>query len=502
MFLLLSVTRALAWPADDSIWATLTLGGAEFEDVYDDHDRLGVGLPDGIDCVGDLAVYAAPALYWWTNGDDIFLRVRVDDSPWITEDEELHPASWNFLLETDGDPTTYEYLAAVTGPATTVQLWHNDAGLTGADATPTVYLDSWLNTVPEEYARSNPASSAIHTLEDWFVDVRVPVEALPTAEFIGDTFRVAFVSGYGGAAGGEIDLCGTDDGAALGDLESAWSDEIGIDRDDDGLTDLDEENRGTAIDDADSDDDGLSDGEEVDTYGTEPLDCDTDGDGLADGLEAGRTEAGDDTDTSAGCFEADGDPATITDPAVADTDGGGMPDGAEDRDGDGAIDDWETNPNDPTDDVDADGDGIADSIEDECDGSGDDNDRDGDGVPDAEEGLDDSDGDGIPDFCEEDDDGDGIPTVDEGTADSDGDGTPDNEDTDSDDDGTPDSPSDTGDSDCDGIADYQDTDDTDGDCADADADGVTNADERACGSDPENPDTDGDGLSDYEDSCD
>jgi hypothetical protein len=43
--------------------------------------------------------------------------------------------------------------------------------------------------------------------------------------------------------------------------------------------------------------------------------------------------------------------ATTTDPTKADTDGGGKPDGLEDADHDGVIDEGETSPNDPADDV-------------------------------------------------------------------------------------------------------------------------------------------------------
>jgi outer membrane protein OmpA-like peptidoglycan-associated protein len=302
--------------------------------------------------------------------------------------------------------------------------------------------------------------------------------------------------------GADADVCGLDNTTSLGDLEDAWSDPIGIDQDDDGLTDIDEDQRGTDKTDADTDDDGLTDGSEVYGYSLNPLECDSDGDGLSDGQEAGVTLATSDTDDSAGCFEADADPSTTTNGNEADTDGGGVNDGVEDRNLDGMVGEWETDPNDPSDDFDDDSDGIADAVEEHCDLGGTIDDRDNDGIPDADEGYGDTDGDGIPDFCEEDDDNDGVPTSEEGTEDSDGDGTPDYLDPDSDDNGVIDGEEPAVDSDCDGIFDAYDTNDEDGPCADSDDDGVLNPDETACGSDPENPDSDGDGIGDGEESCD
>ena len=58
-----------------------------------------------------------------------------------------------------------------------------------------------------------------------------------------------------------------------------------IDQDGDGLIDSVETNTGTNPSNPDSDNDGLKDGEEVMTYGTNPLLADTDGDGAPDGVE-------------------------------------------------------------------------------------------------------------------------------------------------------------------------------------------------------------------------
>jgi hypothetical protein len=61
--------------------------------------------------------------------------------------------------------------------------------------------------------------------------------------------------------------------------------DLGLDFDEDGLTLQQEQELGKEFWNEDTDDDGLLDGEEINTYGTDPLLPDTDGDGLLDGDE-------------------------------------------------------------------------------------------------------------------------------------------------------------------------------------------------------------------------
>jgi outer membrane protein OmpA-like peptidoglycan-associated protein len=265
----------------------------------------------------------------------------------------------------------------------------------------------------------------------------------------------------------ETDRAGAADSGATPDLADVLSDVVVMDVDGDGLA------AGTVAEttftdplDPDTDEDGLYDGEET-ALGTDPTLCDTDGDGLSDGLErgAGKREG---TDAHAGCYVPDADPKSTTDPLTADTDGGGVSDSDEDRNHDGAVGTWETDPNDPKDDADDDDDGIPDALEDACKLSkGDPLDVDEDGIPDLLEafsGLVDTDGDGSPNFCDDDDDDDGIPTRTETAIDTDGDTTPNYLDLDSDSDGSSDHDEGTGDVDCDGLANYVDDDDLDGPC--------------------------------------
>ena len=174
----------------------------------------------------------------------------------------------------------------------------------------------------------------------------------------------------------DSDEDGLDDGVEVGGANP--TDPRNPDTDGDGLRDGEEDTSGdgefdvgeTDPNDADSDDDGLTDGDERER-GTDPLDDDSDNDGIRDGTEVGLTEgdAHGDTDRTAGSFVPDADPGTTTNPTDPDTDDGGVPDGQEDVNGNGAVDEGERDPNDPTDDnpaaEDRDDDGVIDT-DDNC----------------------------------------------------------------------------------------------------------------------------------------
>ena len=104
----------------------------------------------------------------------------------------------------------------------------------------------------------------------------------------------------------------------------------------------------------DTDNDGISDGNEdfngdgaISLGETDPASSDSDGDLLTDGLELGLTVGTFDSDIN--YFAADTDPTTTTDPLLTDSDLGGVNDGIEDQNRNGAIDTWETDPNDGAD---------------------------------------------------------------------------------------------------------------------------------------------------------
>ncbi|MCK6504390.1 OmpA family protein [Myxococcota bacterium] len=480
-------STALAWPADGA-WVPFTYGGAIAGDT------IGDGGYQYTDIVGESSS-GREAGAWYADQDFLYLRLRLNDSPWYLDGVALQAKGWGFQLETDGDTSNYELVAGLQGGGLADVWIYENTPRTGGDTDP---AESRLATSADSDAEvrisTTPSTWWAESDADSFVDVQVPLAILmdgdlPEPVSAAVPFQVK-------VATGSLSVLLLDDDV----VEDDWLDAITLDADEDGLTLPQELELGTDPEDADTDDDGLSDGDEVFTWGTDPLDCDSDDDGLSDGLEVGVTEPLEDTDTAGDCWTPDSDPGSTTDPLDEDTDDDGILDGDEDADGDGGRDPWETDPG-TADSEDTDGDGIPDVLEDEC-GGEDPDDGDGDGVPDADEGLVDTDGDGDPDFCDEDDDDDGIPTSTEGTVDTDGDKTPDRLDLDSDDDGKPDEVEGTGDDDCDGLANYVDADDEDGPCADPDDDGLTNEEEEECGSDPHDPDTDDDGILDGEEDCD
>ncbi len=273
-------------------------------------------------------------------------------------------------------------------------------------------------------------------------------------------------------------------------------------------------NYGPAADCADSNDDdsdGLINADEL-IIGSDPLNPDTDGDGVPDGTEVGNDpvnpvdtdsnstpdvldtdDDGDGTLTLLEDADTDGDGNPATTPT--DSDGDGTPDYLDnnsddgplaDPDGDGLTNAEEATAGTDPNNADSDGDGLNDGVEAGIGSSPLNPDTDGDGVPDGTEvGSDpanpvDTDSNSTPDVLDTDDDGDGTLTSLE-DADTDSDGNPATTPTDSDGDGTPD---------------YLDNNSDDGPLADPDADGLTNAEEAAAGTDPNDADSDNDGLSD------
>ena len=195
----------------------------------------------------------------------------------------------------------------------------------------------------------------------------------------------------------------------------------GPDADGDGLPDGLEAMLGTNPNDPDTDDDGVRDGDEpsfsADTDGDgliNALDVDADNDGLFDGTESGVTTAPMGTDVTRGFFLADADPTTRTNPLLRDTDGGGVIDGAEDLDRNGRVDLGERNSNLASDDApaptDTDGDGLTDALETALGTNPMDPDSDDDGVLDGAEPnfSSDTDGDGLINPLDVDSDNDGL----------------------------------------------------------------------------------------------
>ena len=252
------------------------------------------------------------------------------------------------------------------------------------------------------------------------------------------------------------ELLGDEDGDDIPDfVDPIFDEQQDLDSDGDGLKNWEEDNIGTDPHNPDTDGDGLNDKVEVDSR-TDPLDLDSDDDGLADGddgvedgdadwlvhaldpdsdndgifdgTETGKTVPLDGftyvsdvnktyliagTDLSQGDFQADKDPATVTDHTDADSDGDGVDDGAEDPDHNGRVDLSESDPTDEADTLeylDDDQDGLSNQEEYLLGLGAEDGDLDQDGVLDGDEHnwRSDTDKDGLPNYRDPDSDDDGL----------------------------------------------------------------------------------------------
>ncbi|MSP93072.1 MAG: hypothetical protein EXR79_14935 [Myxococcales bacterium] len=208
--------------------------------------------------------------------------------------------------------------------------------------------------------------------------------------------------------------------AGEGDPNDVALKNAAADSDGDGLSDEEEGRAGSSVADTDSDDDGLSDGAEPDAAFdfdrdglVAALDPDSDNDGLSDGQERGVAQPTAKTETAAGNFRADLDPASKTLPCRADSDDDGVADGNEDANLDGKADPGEgdaaSGANKPAV-TDTDQDGVGDLTEKKLGTKATDADTDDDGVPDGREAnaAFDTDQDGVLNGLDEDSDGDGV----------------------------------------------------------------------------------------------
>jgi hypothetical protein len=219
-------------------------------------------------------------------------------------------------------------------------------------------------------------------------------------------------------------------------------------------------NAGPANFSSDSDGDGLTDNQEI-SIGTNPSDPDSDNDGVSDGAEAGANPAAP--------LDADGDGVIdALESSVTDSDGDGLSNQDDPSNGNPCVPDANHAACLASD---SDGDGLTNGQEDTLGTDRDDADTDGDGANDGSEAGNvnvpfDTDGDGTPDVLES------------SVTDNDGDGTANQNDPADSDPCTPN----TNAAPCLAI--------------DSDGDGLTNGEEGALGTNPNDPDTDGDGVND------
>src|SRR5688500_8097299 len=96
-------TYAAVFPTD-SQWNGVHQFGVGLGDPTND------GANNGRELVGDAA---NAAFYLYTDGTDVFFRLRVDDNPAMGSG--VRPFGWGVLIDTNGNFAAYEYLVMVDG---------------------------------------------------------------------------------------------------------------------------------------------------------------------------------------------------------------------------------------------------------------------------------------------------------------------------------------------------------------------------------------------------
>jgi len=454
---------------------------------------------DEMDIVGD-TMY--PAIYRYSDANYLYLRMRVDGNP-ASIPGDLNSKSWAFLIDTDDDFTSFEYLIHGNGVGDSVTWEKNDTQSppnAPSDVSRTI-LSTYTPAVDYWHSKATGDGSAFGGDTDYFLTLAIRISDLQTAMVsVSDAVNVWAATSTNNSAF-NVDLS-CDDGG--GTLNGQQTDEDALkpgcpDADNDGVCD--------ALDPCPMDNPDDTDGDGVcDSSDPCPLDNpdDTDGDGVCDSNDPCPLDNPDDTDGDGVCDS--NDPCPLDNP--------------DDTDGDGVCDSNDPCPLDNPDDTD--GDGVCDS-NDTCAGGDDALDADSDGICDADDNCpqvfndlqQDADGDMTGDAC------DVCPNDPADDVDSDGvcgdvDNCPEianSDQQDSDGDGVGDACSSCGDRDQDGVCDVDDNcpdvpnpdqldenDDGLGDacsCADDDRDGICNGNDNCPDhANPDQDDLDRDGTGD------
>ena len=295
-------TTALAWPASTD-WEPLTMGGSAMTDPeLDAYQLSGIVIEDCWDIVGDSS---APAASWYVDESYLYLRMLLSADPlWCLA---FYGGQWGFLLETDGDTSTFEHMIVSTDDSTDPHLYANTDGGTGLREEAEDLIATASSAKTAQFGLET-STSGIGDLDDYALLLAWSTPDLfdrgvldPAGAF---QLTAATSKSSGGAGELDHDGAGASSSGPVGSLASHLSDAVYIDEDSDDLYYFAELDAGTDPSDADTDNDGLEDGAELATYGSDPLDDDSDDDGLLDGIDADW----------------------CGDPMLADTDGDGLSD--------------------------------------------------------------------------------------------------------------------------------------------------------------------------------
>ena len=180
------LSAAFAWPTD---WTPLLSEGADLTDTADDQ----VNADEQVDLVGDTSF---PAGYWSLDADNLYFRMRVNETPWNVEDVSLQEGSWGIALDVDEDLANLEYVIGVAGSLPVVEFLEHVSGA-GPSAPVTGYHDYSYTPIDDDILRISQAPSSIDGDADWFIDVAIARTDADTWFGITDTstFHVALVTG-------------------------------------------------------------------------------------------------------------------------------------------------------------------------------------------------------------------------------------------------------------------------------------------------------------------
>jgi len=156
--LIIPLTRsAYAWP---SSWITYTKGG---DALWDPDDES----PKGVDLRGDSS---NPAGFYGQDSSGLYFRQRVDGNP--SGPGMFAQYVWSVLIESDGDPATYDWLLAIDGGVEEqVELWQNT--VKSNSPTDSAESEKWSDSTGT-YARIVAATSTFDGDSDYYVDWYVP----------------------------------------------------------------------------------------------------------------------------------------------------------------------------------------------------------------------------------------------------------------------------------------------------------------------------------------
>jgi hypothetical protein len=317
------------------------------------------------DIVGDVTY---PAFYRAADAENVFFRMRVSGDPRKPGGTELQPSSWDVLVDTDGDPSAYEYMLTADGNiagGTHVQWVQNTTKEPNNPQDPAELLVADLTPATDYWSvKTTGDGSAFGGDPDYFITLAVPRTLLTAAGVdLGRPFTVwagtnaqtySLNSDFACWAGIPPTLA--DAGSDPGPLDPVGHP--------DAVPDSATIPAGTPVTTTVlANDTGLEDGPIAVTIDAPPANgtAQVNGDGTitytpAPGFVGTDTYVYRVTDTQG---ETDAAPVTVTVTAgPIDSDGDGLPDDVEDPNHNGTVDPGETDPHNP----DTNGDGILDGV--------------------------------------------------------------------------------------------------------------------------------------------